>query len=128
PLGVVLRMPVLPALVPGRATSFGIEWINQQDALQRFTGHDESRYAVEIAARLVFGVRGASGRQRLEVRASASRLTGGATGVAVEGRRQDCLNLRLESVVIQPRRGRCRGRCRLCPHPALTLLPLGVVL
>src|SRR5438552_8198784 len=60
PLGIVLRHPVLPTLVPCRAAGVRCERVREQDALQRIAGDDQARYAIEIAARLILGPHGAA--------------------------------------------------------------------
>ena len=72
PLRIILRMPVLPTLVPWRAARLRVQRIGQQDALERFAGNHQTRDAVEIAARLILGPCRGARRERLEIRARAA--------------------------------------------------------
>src|SRR5438128_908242 len=72
PLGIVLRHPVLSALVPCRTAGLSRERIREQDALERFARNDQPRDAIEIAARLILGPGRGARRQRLEIRARAA--------------------------------------------------------
>src|SRR5437764_153955 len=118
PLGIVLRRPVFPALVPRRSARLGRKRIEEQDAPGRITRRHESRDAIEIAARLILGPHRRAWRQRLEVRARAARVARVAAGIAIAGslREEDRFNPGLEDVVIELRRRWGGRRLRVEPE------------
>jgi hypothetical protein len=63
---------VLSAAVPVATARFFRERVGQEDALERVTGDDELLHALEIPARLLFGVRRGARGERFEIRVAAA--------------------------------------------------------
>ena len=91
-------------------TSAGLlsEWVDQQRALERLPGHDQTLDSLEVATRLLLIVRRRSQRQRLEIAvAAASGMTDHAPGVARAPAQKDGLHLVSIDLVVQ-RQNRAR--------------------
>ena len=107
PLGVVLRAPVLAAIVIEVATRRFGQRMDQQPALCA-SRYDQPPNGVEVLPRLLVGPGRLPGRQRLEPERRPGTVAGNAARVTRALGEKDRLNAGLEEVEVERRRGRRR--------------------